>query len=410
MKKSYCWLFTIIFVALLNACGGGGGGGGSTTSVTPTSVSLTNPASGNNVANITVSSQPQSSGLPNNVNIPMVSVTVCQPGSNTQCQTIDNVLVDSGSYGLRIFSNQITNFTPSFLQSGSSTVTECVQFADGYTYGPIANLDVAIAGEKASNIPVNIMASPSFTSTPSGCSTGLQSLQSPTSFGSNGVLGIGDNANDGAYGLYYFCNGNTCTYQNNVTNTSSFVVVNPVSKFVVDNNGVIISMPSITAATGNSSASGQLIFGIGTQSNNALPSNANVITPDANNYFVTTLNGTTYNSSFIDSGSNGLFFNTNINLNLCSQNSNWYGFYCPNTTQNLTAQITLSNNTTTGVNFSVTSPLNYPNTAFAFDDLAGTQLNGNIYNNSFDWGLPFFYGKQVFVSISNNPYIAFVNN
>jgi hypothetical protein len=408
MKKIFFWLFILIFLSLLTACGGGGGvGGGSSSSITPTGVSLTNPAIGTNVATITV--QAQSFGLSNNVNIPTVSITVCQPGSTTQCQTIDNVLVDSGSYGLRIFSNQITNFSPSFIQSGGGTVTECVQFADGYTYGPVANLDVSIAGETASNIPVNILASPNYTYVPSTCVAGPP-LQSPASFGSNGVLGIGDNINDSAYGLYYICSGNTCSYQNNVTNSSSFVIVNPVSKFVADNNGVIISMPAITAATGNSSASGQLIFGIGTQSNNVLPNNANVITPDTSNYFVTTLNGTTYNSSFIDSGSNGLFFNTNINLNPCSQSSNWYGFYCPNTSQSLTAQITSTNNTTASVSFSVTSPLDYPNSAFAFDDLAGTQLNGNIYSNSFDWGLPFFYGKQVFISISNSPYIAFVNN
>ena len=39
------------------------------------------------------------------VNILYVNVTICAPGSTTNCQTIDHVQVDTGSQGLRILSS-----------------------------------------------------------------------------------------------------------------------------------------------------------------------------------------------------------------------------------------------------------------------------------------------------------------
>jgi len=53
-----------------------------------------------------------------NVNTPCTSVTVCIPGTQS-CQTIDNILVDTGSYGLRIFSQALTaNLCTSLPQYG----------------------------------------------------------------------------------------------------------------------------------------------------------------------------------------------------------------------------------------------------------------------------------------------------
>src|SRR5690242_2378117 len=69
--------------------GGGTGGGG-----TP---------SGNNVAALSVDGGPtslQSQGLVY-ANGVFTTVTICAPGSSS-CQTIDHVLVDTGSYGLRV--------------------------------------------------------------------------------------------------------------------------------------------------------------------------------------------------------------------------------------------------------------------------------------------------------------------
>ena len=45
------------------------------------------------------------------LNKPCVSVTVCTPGTST-CQTIDDILLDTGSYGLRIFKQALTVSLP----------------------------------------------------------------------------------------------------------------------------------------------------------------------------------------------------------------------------------------------------------------------------------------------------------
>ena len=44
------------------------------------------------------------------INKPCVSVTVCTPGTST-CQTIDDILLDTGSFGLRIFKQVLTSFS-----------------------------------------------------------------------------------------------------------------------------------------------------------------------------------------------------------------------------------------------------------------------------------------------------------
>src|SRR6185437_10849196 len=41
------------------------------------------------------------------LNQPCTSVTICLPGSTTQCQTIPDILVDTGSYGLRVFASAL---------------------------------------------------------------------------------------------------------------------------------------------------------------------------------------------------------------------------------------------------------------------------------------------------------------
>src|SRR5258708_7516206 len=102
------WLALLSVSVLLAACGGGGGdsgsssvsssggsgSGGSGSSSTPNAQPIASTAS--NTVPITVGP-----GAQHFVNIPNVSVTVCAPGTNT-CQTINNIQLDTGSYGLRL--------------------------------------------------------------------------------------------------------------------------------------------------------------------------------------------------------------------------------------------------------------------------------------------------------------------
>src|SRR3981081_3949422 len=109
-------LLVVSALGFLTACGSSSGG-------TPVGVP-TPPPPGQNVQPIIV----DGGLLGNYVNGPFVSVEVCVPGTST-CQTIDHVLVDTGSAGLRLLASQITINLP-VLTSGSSTLNDCIQFLD----------------------------------------------------------------------------------------------------------------------------------------------------------------------------------------------------------------------------------------------------------------------------------------
>ena len=336
---------------------------------------------------------------PSYPNKPTVSVTICAPGSTTDCQTINNILLDTGDYGLRIFKQTPLNVSLQQVTVGSGSLAECVTYADGSgDWGPVQIADVVLGGETASNVPIQVIDATYFASAiPAACKppnvTGLD--QNPSSAGFNGSLGVGlfasdcgpgcSSANNGAY---YTCSGSNCV-GTGVSPTSQ--VQNPVALLTQDNNGVIVQLPSIPLG-GAPSASGQLILGIGTRSNNS-PSGATAYPADDNGEFITVFNSATLSNSFIDSGSNGLFFDAPANiLPVCS------GWYCPPSTLSLSATTEGYNGSPSGsVSFQIGNATTLFNNASnsVFAELGGTAPAGS----GFDWGLPFFFGRPVFVGI-----------
>jgi hypothetical protein len=379
--------------------------GTATVTVNPT-------AAGPNVAPIIVDSGPD----PQNIfttNIPFVTVTICVPGTNN-CQTIDHVTVDTGSSGLRVVSGVLTIPLP-----GENNLAECTVFADGFVWGPVATADITVSGETASSAPVQIMIpSTSSPAVPPTCSN-----QNPTggngneggsvdAFGANAIIGVGlfqqdcgpfCVSNSGPPFVYYNCDSSGC---NPTTASLSQQVPNPVTMFATDNNGVLIQLQSVGDG-GSLTANGFLIFGIGTQSNNALGGATVYQVPDSGNNagdFITTFANTAYPQSFIDSGSNGYFFldSTTAGIPTCPGNlSSWY---CPTTSpDNLTA--TNQGQSTSGpvgnavsVSFSIEDASNL----FSGDNTAFSTLGGTN-PGAFDWGLSFFYGRNVFTAIDNVP-------
>ena len=385
-------------VVLITGCGGGGGNAALSTAA--------------NVQAITVDPGPT-----NNVNLLFTTVTICTPGTPASCQSIDHVLVDTGSTGLRIVSSLLS---PSLMllqqtDANGAAIAECGQFADGYTWGPVKLADVNIAGEQAGAVPIQVIGDPAFSAVPASCSSIGRAKNSVQALGANGVLGVGVFQQDCGIacalsaipGTYFICPSTGCQ----ATQTSLMQQLqNPIGMFALDNNGVIIALPSVPII-GAVGVSGFMIFGIGTQGNNGLGS-AQVIpvNPKTGN-FTTILNLVTYSNSFIDSGSNALFF-ADANIPTCTT-STAFGFDCPLFPQNLTAINQGAGGTTSIVNFQVANADSLfaanPNT-FAFDNLAGP----NSSATSFDWGLPFFFGRNVFTAIEGRntpagigPYIAY---
>ena len=381
---------SILFLAAAAAVGAACGGGGSAKNSVPTVA-----RSGTNVQQIVVNSGPAG----NYANGVFTSVTVCVPSSST-CQTIDGILVDTGSYGLRLLSSAgggtLTLSLPHQTGAGGDPIGECAMFVSGYTWGSVNTADVTISGEQAKNVPVEVI-DPTFAAVPSGCAnTGVPENDTLRTLGANGILGVGPFAQDcgGACtqtgsanpGMYYQCASSSCSV---ATEATSQQVQNPIVLFPTDNNGVIIELPSLSSATG--SLTGSMVFGIGTQSNNALGS-AQVFPVNSSGEFNTTFKGKSY-PAFVDSGSNAFFFlDSNLTgLQACSSNS---GFYCPSSTQNLSA-ITSSGTPSQTINFSIANA----ETLFANrgDFVFGTL--GGPNPGTFDWGLPFFFGRTIFTAI-----------
>jgi hypothetical protein len=402
MNKTYCkssWNVSVktlgtIFLVTLLGCGGGGGGSGGNVPTVPTTAG--------NVIPLVVDAGPVA-GSPS-INVGYVSVTVCNPtpGSTDTCQTIDHVMLDTGSYGLRLLNSQFSPSLklPAVTYSNGDAVGECLQFVIGTIWGSVRRADVYVGGEVARSIPIqDIGDSPAgYSSVPSDCGGAGTVQDTQTTLGANGILGVGSFVNDCDACLthvlpatYYDCTASSCV---NSKVTASQMVKNPVAEFPQDNNGEIITLPAVGAG-GSTGIKGSVTFGIGTQTNNAL--SGTVYPTDASGNFTTNYkgtnkfsSGTNMSSSFLDSGSNGFFFNDNT-ITTCS------GWYCPASTLTLYATNSGATGSPSGVvSFSLVSADNlFSNTSIVAGNIGASGSAG-----SFDWGLPFFYGRTVFTAIS----------
>lgn len=408
----------LVFVAIAGALALiGCGGGGSRPVVAPP------PSTTQNVQTIQVDTGPTAqAGLYPYANGAFTSVTVCVPGT-TQCTKVNGVLVDTGSEGLRILSSALGSLPLPTVTQGGNPMGECAPFVGAVTWGPVESADVEIAGEKASSVPIQVIGGGTGTisGVPSSCTSTGTPEQDLNSLGANGILGIGPFAQDCGtacttsslnIGWYYSCTSSSCSI---TTASIQQQVENPVAAFPTDNNGVVIQLPSVPDATAETSLTGSLIFGIGTQSNNAL-NGATVFAIDPTTGNITTQYSSNLYPSYIDSGSGAIFFldPTTTGLPVCTSGS---GLYCPSSNVTFSA-INIGADGTVGPSFNFTvgngdTLLANSNDGVA-NGLAGPSTSSPGSNDSFDWGLPFFYGRTVFTAISGTgtpagpgPYFAY---
>jgi hypothetical protein len=234
----------------------------------------------------------------------------------------------------------------------------------------------------------------------------------PSDAGFTGILGVGvfvedcgsACANQANNGIYYSCRGPACM-GTKVSLTNQ--VQNPVALLPTDNNGVIVELPTVPS-NGSQSVSGILVLGIGTKTNN-VPSGVTAYSTDAFGEITTIFSGTY--SAIIDSGSNGLFF-TSPSPGLLPKcpfpNFDWF---CPSSVTTLSAKIEgASGSPSSDVFFQIgnfVSLINSSNNVFS-------NLGGSSSLGLFDWGLPFYFGRNIYVgidgktsSIGPGPYFAY---
>jgi hypothetical protein len=183
------------------ACGSGGSS--SSSAAASSGMSSTPAGTGGTGSNTIVGPAPNVAALTINTgpNFLFTTVTVCAPGTST-CATIPNVLVDTGSYGLRILaspqgaSGTVTSLgLPQVKAPNNLPLVECVTFLDqSFVWGPVQRADVIIAGETAGNIPIQIIGDSQFLQdVPKDCGSGIaaDNENSFDTLGANGILGIG---------------------------------------------------------------------------------------------------------------------------------------------------------------------------------------------------------------------------
>ncbi len=402
------------------------------------------------------------------------SVTVCAPGSSTNCTTIPNVLVDTGSVGLRLLGSDAQGVSAAQVGNlGLTQVTdpssgepeyECVQFGDlSYTWGPVQLATVTVGGETSSHlpgvaantgIPIQVITT---AATPQTIQVGTGTANNPcltvpgsndetftggpdddtvAVLGANGILGIGNFSQDCVLATTNYCSSevtgmymgfNASTGEGIVDGTTpeGDQVWNFVSALPTDNNGTQISLPSV-AANGSATASGTLTFGIGTESNNGMSSQAIYELDEYGNFASASYNSIAYTSTnsggtFIDSGSNALYVSDAGTLGTTDCASNDFaGLYCPTSTLSLMPLgLAGYNSTSTSVSLVIANAESLVGTGnAAFDDLGGPSCISSSTTpcspatDYWDLGLPFFFGRPLYVGISEgtaypNGYWAF---
>ena len=424
----------------LAACGGGGGGGSSSTASGGSGGGGSSTPALNNFAAITIDGGPPAIVAQGGAyNEPFVTVTLCAPGSTTNCQTVDHILLDTGSVGFRVEASVLNASLLAALTSetdpGGNPVGECYQYVDGYVFGSVKKADFTLGGGQVAGLPIHVIGdSGPFATAPASCSASAGTfLNTVALFGANGVLGVGVTANDcgplcasstsQGSAAYYDCPASGCgaVITRAANTTAPFEQLpNPVAAFSTDNNGVIVSLPAV-AASGAATLSGTLYFGIGTESNNSLGSATVIATststsPHGAGLITVNYKGQSLTESYIDSGSSDLFF-VDTSIPACT-NTNLSGYYCPATPLMLALTLSGSN----GASVSVSQALNsaqillnsnisaIPGTGFN----PTTSKNLNSPSSSFDLGIPFFYGRKVYSAIEGRaaggvygPYVAF---
>jgi hypothetical protein len=323
------------------------------------------------------------------VNQPCVAVTICLPGTS-QCQTVSDILIDTGSIGLRVFRSVLTvDLTPHIARdSQGNQMGECVIFGTGADWGPVATAGIVLGQQPQVVAPIQLIdasfAGQSVTSNP--CREPVD--DTAMNAGLNGILGIDAFSSDQGAGLYFSCTAQSCS---SLSQPPAFVQ-NPIALLPSDNNGYVVTFPGVGSG-GSPTVTGAVIMGVGTQPNNS-PAGLSVLTRDPRNGLITTsYKGTTY-PSFLDTGSTFLFIPDNT-IPVCRRID---GAFCPSSTLSLAGTNTGLNQLSTVVNFQVANAENLEATGNSvFNNLAGPNT---AVSGTFDWGLPFFLGRTVYTGIA----------
>lgn len=231
--------------------------------------------------------------------------------------------------------------------------------------------------------------------------------------------------------MYYACADGSCSA---TSVPLANQVTNPVTALAGDNNGIVLELPAVPPG-GSPAATGALVFGIGTETNNQPPSTLTTYATDTEDSgfggHIQTLfsaYGSTPMDGFLDSGSSLISFPANTGTDTLTdcgpQDARYAGLFCPSQTTPFSATNEGSGGTSGTSSFSIMSALNLINSGnIVFSDMAAnsfpvdsTTFKVESSEPYFDWGMPFFLGRSIYLgfagaqsSLGTGAYWAFQN-
>jgi len=319
----------------------------------------------------------------------VVSVTVCAPGTG-RCATIDDVMVDTGSTGLRLEASAVPSSLrlPAFVGPESKPLAECLRFVHDTAWGPLHRTNLHIGGMTATDLPIQVIADDGGPQ-PAECPV---STVRPTS---NGTLGIGPwlvdcpgdcEQDDGHPGVFVDREGAWSPFRGAVPR--AYRLPNPAAAFPGHGNGVSFDLP-MPPRDGAAQVVGTLTLGV-VAAPDSLLNKARIVCIDGRGHFTTLYGGKAYPDSYIDSGTE-----TNIipdaDLPRC-EGMSWA--FCAIPDRSFTATMVGRGGAGIDLAFMVGDYRGaLERRVGAWDGFA--EVNGN--SMAFVWGAPVFFGRQVSV-------------
>lgn len=242
----------------------------------------------------------------------LMAVTICKPNDATNCMTINNIWMDTGSVGLTIFSDISSLNLPEVTDPSGRTLADCSNYGFGASaWGPLVRADISLgtnAGAlKATNFVMRQLSSTYAgsivdRSSNSYCGGRVGATRtSPIRFYNyktssmdqiNGIIGLTADINDcysqsddiRTCGNYSVCSGTgsaaTCQGIGSANEPSPITtgLSNPIAGLPTPyNNGFILQIPDIPLGGAMTIENASMILGIGNASNNKPPADLTVL-------------------------------------------------------------------------------------------------------------------------------------
>lgn len=368
-------------------------------------ISCSNGSSGNvapipNQVPISIGSGMNGDGI----NTMYISLTVCTNNSGTNCQTVDHIILDTGSFGVKINKSALPESfvlsLPRVTTNAGNEVYACNTFGSGYVFADEHYAVLNLAGTMTSNVILQVIENSPTAEIPDSC-VAKGPFDDFANFGANGIIGVNPaiTLSNSSLLLYKNINGIYEQLTNNEESNLPILNQNPLPSLTTNNNGFVVSIPPVPQNT-NTNVNGTLILGINTETNNKITSQTNLVVASESDLSVVCNSACFYSKinnpestipAVFDSGTNGWVFMSNT-LPQCD-----YG-YCP-------ASPTVWTSSVYSYDFAANESYTISATITADEVVDGQSVSFAVmpgwgyynYNNQTLYGSPFFLGKNVYV-------------